>query len=154
MLQTIFGELRNGRVSRLRFLAAYLVLTVAGMGVMLALLWLSGAAADAAAQEAGPEEFDAVLANLGGGWLLTLAATGLLLFFGQINLWAKRLRDMGLPGWWTVLILIGLGAVVSGFVSGQVSSGLNLAVLLALLLVPGGAFGGNEPPRGRESGVG
>jgi uncharacterized membrane protein YhaH (DUF805 family) len=152
MLETIFGELRIGRVSRLRFVVAHLVLTVGGMAIMLALLWFSGAAADAAALEAGPEEFDAVLDNLGGGWLLALAATGLLLFFGQINLWAKRLRDMGLPGWWTVLILIGAGVVVSGFVPGQVSSGLNLAVLLALLLVPGGAFG-NDPSPGRGAGI-
>jgi uncharacterized membrane protein YhaH (DUF805 family) len=152
MLRTIFGDVRDGRVSRLRFLVALLVLTVAGMAVMLALLWFSGVAADAAALDAGPEAIETALANLGGGWLIGLAATGLLLFFGQINLWAKRCRDIGLPGWWMVLILIGLGAVVSGMASDQVSSGLNLAVLLALLLVPGGTLGRDD--RLREPGRG
>ena len=152
MLQTIFGDIRNGRVSRLRFLVALLVLTAAGMAVMLALLWFSGAAGAAASLDAGAEEFETVLEGLGGGWLFALAAAGLVLFFGQINLWAKRFRDIGLPGWWMVLILIGLGSVVSGMVSDQVSSGLNLAVLLALLLVPGGALGGDNRLPGRGAG--
>ncbi len=153
MLQTIFGEVRDGRVSRLRFLVALLVLTAAGMIFMVALLWLSGAAADLAALEDDPEALETMLEGLGGGWLFALAATGVLLFFGQINLWAKRLRDIGLPGWWSMLILIGLGAVISGLVSEQVSSGLNLAVLIALLVVPGNALGGDRALSGEGPGT-
>ena len=59
MLRTIFGDVRDGRVARLRFLVALLVLTAAGMAVMLGLLWFSGVAGDAAALDAGAEEFGA-----------------------------------------------------------------------------------------------
>ena len=53
---------------------------------------------------------------------------------------AKRFRDIGLPGWWMVLVVFILSALVSYFVSENASSGFSLLVWIALLLIPGNAL--------------
>jgi uncharacterized membrane protein YhaH (DUF805 family) len=59
-----------------------------------------------------------------------------VLFFAGANLTAKRIRDIGLPGWWSVLAIALLVGLVSGAVSEQAGSVIQLAIWLALVLVP------------------
>jgi uncharacterized membrane protein YhaH (DUF805 family) len=56
------------------------------------------------------------------------------------NIMAKRIRDIGLPGWWSVLAIVVLTGVVSVAISAQASNGLYLLITLTLLLVPTGVF--------------
>jgi len=65
----------------------------------------------------------------------------LVLFaFAGANIMAKRIRDIGLPGWWSVLAIVVLTGVVSVVISAQVGNGLYLPISLALLLIPTDAF--------------
>jgi uncharacterized membrane protein YhaH (DUF805 family) len=56
--------------------------------------------------------------------------------FAGANIMAKRIRDIGLPGWWSVLAIVVLTGVVSVAISAQASNGLYLLITLALLLIP------------------
>ncbi len=137
MLNTVFGEIRDGRIPRLTFLVALLALSAAGMAIMLGVFWVSGAAEAAASTGPGADSAERVAETLGRGWLLFLSGIGVTVFFGQANLWAKRIRDLGLPGWWTVLGVVVAVVLVSRLASDTAASALNLTLLLALLLVPG-----------------
>jgi uncharacterized membrane protein YhaH (DUF805 family) len=148
MFRVLWGDIQSGRLQRLGFLGANLLVSL-----MAALLAFGiGAAIGAAERMAGGEVLEHELAladSLGTTGVLVFAVLFALLLMAQLNLMAKRARDMGLPVPW----LLVLGWLV---LSGLVSSGggaalgglLSLIVLLALLLVPTGAFGGGAE-RGR-----
>lgn len=64
----------------------------------------------------------------------------LLFSFAHMNLYAKRIRDIGLPGWWGVLVIILLSIALSLLVSAQFSNGVGTLIWLALLLIPTDTF--------------
>jgi uncharacterized membrane protein YhaH (DUF805 family) len=68
-----------------------------------------------------------------------------LLLFMSANIMAKRVRDIGLPGWWTVAALIVLSAMVTYWISDEAGNGLHTIVWIALLLVPGSAVSSAAP---------
>ena len=75
---------------------------------------------------------------------MILIVTGIvmaLLMFAGLNIMAKRIRDIGLPGWWIVLALILLGMLLSYFVSQQAGSGMHTLIWILLVLIPGKSFG-------------
>ena len=59
-----------------------------------------------------------------------------LFLFMVANIMAKRIRDIGLPGWWSVLAIIVITGIVSYMVSNEVSNGLSTLIWVVLLLVP------------------
>ena len=59
-----------------------------------------------------------------------------LFLFMAANIMAKRIRDIGLPGWWSVLAIIVITGIVSYMVSNEVSNGLSTLIWGVLLLVP------------------
>jgi len=63
----------------------------------------------------------------------------LFVFIG-VNIMAKRIRDIGLPGWWTMLVIIVMEGVASSAVSDGAGSGLHSLVWFALLLIPTDTF--------------
>ncbi len=52
---------------------------------------------------------------------------------------AKRVRDIGLPGWSMVAAVVVLTAMVTYWVSDDAGNGLHTIVWIVLLLVPGNA---------------
>lgn len=140
MFNVLWGDIQAGRLKRLPFLLWYLVVVlltvVLGFGL--------GAVIGAAERMAGGESLKAQVAledSLGPVGLIVVAALFALLLLAQLNIMAKRVRDMGLPAAW----LFALGwLLLSGLVSsagGPALGGLlSLLVLLALLFVPTGAF--------------
>ena len=52
---------------------------------------------------------------------------------------AKRIRHMGLPAWPVVVVVIVASGMAAQFAGDNVQQGFSTAVLLALLLIPGGA---------------
>ena len=60
----------------------------------------------------------------------------ILFLFGWINIMAKRIRDIGLPGWWTTLIIFLLGVGASFVFSGQHGGGSHSFIWIVLLFVP------------------
>jgi len=67
-------------------------------------------------------------------FIVTVAA------FAGANLTAKRIQDIGLPGWRTVLAIALLVGLISAAVSQQVGNSLQFLIWLALVLVPTNAF--------------
>lgn len=75
--------------------------------------------------------------------LLAIILTVILfptLFLTHLNLMAKRIRNIRLPDWRTLLAIILAGILVSALVSQNASNILSTLVWLALLLIPSGAF--------------
>jgi uncharacterized membrane protein YhaH (DUF805 family) len=143
MFRTLFGEIQDGRLQRLQYLGWYIVLAVLmllvglgiGAGIGIAERMVGGSLAEA--QALITERFGAV------GLIGIVVVCGVLLF-AYTNIAAKRVRDMGLPGWWVILAAVIVGALISAFAGQQVSGLWTLATTLALLLIPSSAFGGAE----------
>jgi uncharacterized membrane protein YhaH (DUF805 family) len=54
---------------------------------------------------------------------------------------AKRIRDIGLNGWWIVLVIVVLTGAASSLHTGQ-TGGASFSILsLLLLLIPSNTFG-------------
>ena len=157
MLRTYFGGLTSGRLARLPFLGFWVLLLV------LLLLYGLGIAFGIGVVEPlvfeGFEGFEGaqvyLLANFG---LTVLAALGLFCLafgFAKLNLIAKRIRDMGLPGWFMLLVLaltsasLGYALPPGGSptdLGNLVNGGFYGILLLALLLIPSGLFVRQSPP--------
>jgi len=56
--------------------------------------------------------------------------------FAQANVVAKRIRSIGLPGWWVILIAIIVNVFVLYFFAEKVASLLQGCFYLAVLLLP------------------
>lgn len=139
MLKKLFGEITNGRLTRLPYL---------GYSLLLAALFLSlgivvGLMIGVGEQLIGGDlqQAQATLAEwLTLPFMLVFGLVVVLIAFAGANIMAKRIRDIGLPGWWSVLAIVVLTGVVSVVTSAQVGNGLSLAITLALLLIPTDAF--------------
>lgn len=141
MFQTLFGDVQNGRLKRLPFVGWYLVVLL----LALVAAFLIGIAIAATAQVAGGgmadmETAKAMLVERFGpvGIVVTVAVFAVL-WLADLNLMAKRFRDMGLPGWWTLL-----GVLLASGLLAQLGQGLattfSLLVLIVLVSVPTGAL--------------
>ncbi|MGD8276151.1 MAG: DUF805 domain-containing protein [Thiohalocapsa sp.] len=148
MFKALWGDIQTGRLKRLPFLGWYLVILALAMVLSFAL----GAVIGAAERMAGGEPIETQVAlgeSLGPVGLIAVAAVFALLLLGQMNIMAKRLRDMGLPmAWLLVLGWLLLAGLVSSAGGAVLSGLLSVIVLLGLLSVPTGAL------RGRGAGPG
>ena len=148
MFRTYLGGLTSGRLGRLSFLGHWLLLWVLfalyGLGLAFAIGLTEPLVCD------GPlAARDYLAAHFGPAVLAAFALFCLCFFFAQFNLIAKRIRDMGLPGW-TVLLVLALASGALAYVlppggalarlENQANGGLNGLFVLALLLIPGGLF--------------
>jgi len=140
MFKALFGDINNGRLARLPFLGYWIlicaIIIIIGFGV--------GAAIGVAENLAGGDIQNAqarLQDQFGILGLLLLAVISAAVLFAGLNLEAKRIRDIGLPGWWTVLATVVVSAVISLAISQQAGSGFNFLIWLALLLIPTNTFG-------------
>jgi len=139
LFRGLFGEIKTGRVGRAGFfwnsmLVLVLVLIFAIVLILMIEVGEQVMGGDMASAQKKIEEWS----SLPG--IVAAALFSALLMFAQVNLAAKRVRDMGLPGWWVVASAVLIGLILSQVLPDQTASGLNAAVWLALLLVPGGVF--------------
>ncbi|WP_295538328.1 DUF805 domain-containing protein [uncultured Thiohalocapsa sp.] len=150
MFTALWGEIQHGRLQRLPFLVWYVVLVL----LVAVLAFVLGAVIGAAERMAGGEPLETQVAlgeSLGPVGVLVVAAVFALLLLGQLNIMAKRVRDMGLPmAWLFVLGWLLLSGVLSSAGGPLVGGLLSLLVLAALLLVPTATFardqrGGRRP---------
>ena len=145
MIRVLFGEVREGRLLRLPYL---------GYSLLLLLVFLGSVAAIVLAVGAGEHLMGGDLQQAQhrlGAWLSlpVLAVFGVLgaaMIFSGLNIMAKRIRDVGLPGWWGVLAIVVASGFVSGAVSEQAGSGLQTLAWIALLLVPSDSFSRGTRP--------
>ncbi len=141
MLLNLWGEILDGRLSRLQFLVSYLLIAAIAILLAFGLGAVIGAAERMGASESLTNQVS-LADSLGPVGLTIVAAMFALLLLGQLNIMAKRLRDMGAPAPWLIVLA---WMLLAGFLSsgGGVALGglLGLGFLLALLFVPTGAFG-------------
>lgn len=140
MLEAIFGGVQTGRLARLPYLGYYalvvLLFLAVGVGV--------GVSLGGAERMVGGDviEAQAAIAERIGvvGMVLVIAVFALLLF-AQLNLAAKRVRDMGIGAAWVALLAALLLITLASSLAGQQAAGLiNLLFFLILVLVPTNAF--------------
>ena len=140
MVTVLFGDIATGRLTRLRYLGWSLLLGLIGVGLAVVVGFMIGITENMVGGELESAQAQ-IQEHLGIPAIIVMAVCGLVLLFCSLNLMAKRIRDMGLRGWWTVLSIMVLGAVLSTLLSEQLGSIFHLLVWLALLLVPTAALG-------------
>lgn len=69
-----------------------------------------------------------------------LIVIGLAAVFAQLNLIAKRTRDMGLPGWLCAAVFFVLTGGAHQGIAEAGGSGIGLILIILMLLVPTDAF--------------
>lgn len=142
ILTTLFGDITRGRLARLPYFGYTVLISVTGtviallVGASLGLFEQTAGGDTAGLQQNMAEDFG----TLG---IILLVIFGLVMMFANLNVSAKRLRDIGLPGWIGMLVIIIISAVLSAL-SENIASVFNLIVLLCLLLIPTGTVGGRS----------
>ena len=141
MFASLFGEVKTGRLARLQYLGYSLLIGVLVIGLMIVIVFAMGAGEHILggdlrqAQEQLRKLFTVPL-------IAVLAVVGACFAFAGLNIMAKRIRDMGLPGWWgTVIAIIVLPTFLTFTVSPDFSHGVSTLIWLVLIFVPGDAFG-------------
>ena len=151
---TLFGEVGSGRLNRMQYLGYLFLLTVLMFLAIFGAILLVGAAE----QMAGGNLQDiqaAVAEKLGIPAMIGFLVLASVFTFASLNITAKRLRDMGLPAWPTVLGIVIVGVVIGILFPGEmvtrngvqqlqpsmVSSTYQAIIFLVLSLVPGNTFG-------------
>ena len=139
MIRTLLGDITTGKLMRMQYLGYSLLLYVLMFGFGFAVVLAIGAGehiigGDLQQAQGQLREMFTVPA------MIVFAVVIPLFMFMGANIMAKRFRDIGLPGWWMVLVVFILSALVSYFVSENASSGFSLLVWIALLLIPGNAL--------------
>lgn len=139
MLNIFFGEVKTGRLQRLAFLGYSLLLQVIVFGFVIAIIVAIGAGEHLIggdlqqAQQMLSDWFSIPFILIFGIFMALIGFTG-------VNLTAKRIRDIGLPGWWTVLAVLILEFAATIIISQEISSGLHILLTVALLLIPTDTF--------------
>ena len=153
MFKTYFGDVTSGYLQRLPFIG-YIVL----LYVLFFALMLAGAASLGIAENlVGGDLTQAqqmLAEKFGRPAMIIIVIVFAAVFFASLNLEAKRIRDMGLPGWWTLLAVWIISAVILVIVnvvtgsdpvlSKTISSAMSAIGVLALIFIPGDTFSGNN----------
>ncbi len=141
----LFGDIKNGRLKPLAFLLYSLLIVVLIVILITTIVFSVGVSAQLMGGDV-----DEAIKKL-GAWFdsSTIIMNGLVsavFIFAQLNIAAKRIRDIGLPGWWVVLSIGLLTLIFSNAVSTETASGLNAAAWLALFMVPSGVLESRTSP--------
>lgn len=141
MLNTLIGDIKNGRIVRLQFLGYTVMLSLILFAFVLLVIFIFGAGEHLLGGNLKTAQ-DQLSGWFALPFILILGVLVMLFIFilASINLMAKRIRDIGLPGWWSVLIFVILEAVVSSYISQQAGSGLHILTWLLLIFVPSNAL--------------
>ena len=140
MIKTLFKDVAFGRIARLSYLGHSILLFLLLIAYMLIVVLAVGAGEHIIGGDLQQAQ-DQLRGMLTLPFLIVTGIVMGLLMFAGLNIMAKRIRDIGLPGWWMVLALIVLGMLLSYFVSQQAGSGLHTLIWLLLVLIPGNAVG-------------
>lgn len=147
MLNTYFGAIMEGRLKRLPFIG-YIVL----LHVLFVVLVLAGVASMGVAEHLVGGDLtqtqQMLTEKFGLPAMILVGIVVATVLFATLNLEAKRIRDMGLPGWWTLfaiwiisaLLIALLAGLVNPELSNHISSIISAIGVLALVLIPSNTF--------------
>ena len=136
MLTNMFGEPATGRLGRLAFVGSMFLLLLIVTLISAAIVTSIGVAGAFYAGEFFATQA-AVHAAVGLPAFLALVFLLMIVTFAHFNIVAKRIRDIGLPGWTAAIGWV----VVMWFLRRSVSEGvaetLSLIAVLVLIFFPG-----------------
>jgi len=139
MIKALFGEVKTGRLMRLQYLGYSVLLSLLMFGFGLAVVMVIGVGEHIAGGDLQQVQ-DQLREQLTLPVILVMAVVMPLFLFIGVNIMAKRIRDIGLPGWWTVLAIFIVSGVVSYMVSDNAGSIVNTLAWVAVVLVPSNAL--------------
>jgi uncharacterized membrane protein YhaH (DUF805 family) len=135
MIKALLGDVKTGRLMRLQYLGYSLLVYLLMFGFVFVVIL----AIDAGEHIIGGDlqyAQDKLREMFTLPAMIVFAVIMPLFLFMVANIMAKRIRDIGLPGWWSVLAIIVITGIVSYMVSNEVSNGLSTLIWVVLLLVP------------------
>ncbi len=139
MKNTYFGEFADGRLLRMPYFKYLIILFAIMFGFMLATVMLIGAAENIIGGDLTNAQ-DVLRNALGLPYLVILGVVMIGIFIALSNITAKRARDTGLPGWLFVTGIIVISALLSYFLSDQLSRTFSSIIGFGLLLIPSNVF--------------
>jgi len=146
MFKVYTGEIKTGRLQRLAYLGYSVLLSIIVMAVIFGAIAFVGSIENLASGDLQQTQ-QQLMQNFGVPAMIAFGIFGLLVIFAHVNIVAKRFRDMGLPGWWAVLALIVLAAIVGAIfhnpdpeAPATVPTLINAVTWIVLLFVPSNAF--------------
>jgi len=119
MFKVYFGEWGEGRLQRLAYLGYHVLLMFIIIAIIFGAIFTVGATeklmgGDIMAAEAMLGERFGFIAIFG------IVVLMMAMFLGQINIMAKRIRDMGLPAVWTILGIVVISMMLNMFFPAQI----------------------------------
>lgn len=154
---TLFGEVGSGRLNRMQFIGYTIGLSLLMFLVVFGTIFAVGTAERL--MDGSMQDIQArLLERFGMLGMVGMMLLGILFAFASLNLTAKRVRDMGLPAWPVVLLMVAVGIVIGFLFPGEmvtvngmqqmqpsvISATYQAIVFLALVLIPGNAFGNRQ----------
>jgi uncharacterized membrane protein YhaH (DUF805 family) len=151
MLNTYFGDVTSGRLQRLPFLGYFILLQIVILAIAIGIGVGLGVAENLVGGDLQQAQ-EMLRTRFGIPVMIMLAILFGTLLFAMLNLEAKRIRDMGLPGWWTLLAVLIFSVIITALLSGfldpelgnRVSSIISAIAFLALVFIPSDTFSGNS----------
>jgi len=135
MIRAFFLDIRDGKLTRLPFFGYTILLNVLGLVFVFGIV---AAIAGAETVMGGDlSEAQAVLRKtFAGPLIIVMIGFFVTAVFASLNMAAKRIRDIGLPGWPVVLVLAAITIAISLLIPGKSAQSLSFVVWIILLLTP------------------
>jgi uncharacterized membrane protein YhaH (DUF805 family) len=143
MFKIFFGEIKTGRLQRLAFLGYSLLIQLLVIGFVIAIIVVIGASEQLIGGDLQQAQ-DMLRAWFSVPFIIVFGIGMALFGFAGFNLMAKRIRDTGLPGWWTLLAILVVEIIVSIIISQETSANVHIFLTIVLLLIPADTFSKTE----------
>jgi len=131
----LFSEVRTGTLDRLPFLAMIVVLTMSVILFALASVLLIGIGEHLVSGDIHQAQ-ETIREWLSIPYIIVFAIVAVLVSFAQANVTAKRIRNIGLPGWRGLLAVVIVNVFVSYFFSTATVVLLQSCFYLAIAALP------------------
>ncbi len=112
MWNVYFGEWSKGRLKRLPYLGYYVLLIVLVIAAAFGMIFAAGSL-ESVMNGTILENQAALLEHFGIATLIGVVTFIIVVIVAQVNILAKRIRDMGLPAFWTIVGLIAVSVLLN-----------------------------------------
>ena len=114
MKEIFFGAWREGRLKRLQFFGYSILLMFISIAVIMGIIMLVGGFGNIMTNSKSN-----LFAGMGVITIISFFVFLFVMFVANLNITAKRFRDMGLPGWWSVVTIIFVSWILEMLFPGQ-----------------------------------
>jgi len=139
MLRKFFGEITSGKLARLPYFYGLVAILVVQICVVFGIVLVIGSLEHLVGGDLATTQ-QMLRDTFGSSTIIFMVAFEGAILFTMANIAAKRLRDMGLPGWAIVILMAVLSALVTKYVSVNAANLLTSMYWLLLLFGPTNLF--------------